>query len=54
MDVGEIAEKIVWLKVVAYAPPGSNVGAISGEMRERVLAALGESGFLPTEGSGLA
>jgi small conductance mechanosensitive channel len=47
VDVGEIAEKVVWLEVVAYAPPGSKVSAIAGEIRERVLAALGERGFLP-------
>ncbi len=47
VQVGDVAEKLVWLHVVGYAPPGSNVGRIQSEIRERVLAALGEAGLLP-------
>jgi small-conductance mechanosensitive channel len=47
VNVSEIGEKTVWLEVVAYAPPGSRVSSVAGEIRERVLAALGEDGFLP-------
>ena len=47
VQVSEVGEKTVWLNVVGYAPPGSNVGAIAGEVRERVLAALGDEGLLP-------
>jgi small conductance mechanosensitive channel len=47
VHVGEVGEKTVWLNVVGYAPPGSNVGAISGDVRERVLAALARANLLP-------
>jgi small-conductance mechanosensitive channel len=47
VQVGDITEKIVWLNVVGFAPPGSNVAQIAGEIRERVLAALGDAGLLP-------
>ncbi len=47
VQVGDVAEKLVWLNVVGYAPPGSNVAQIQSEIRERVLAALGEAGLLP-------
>jgi small-conductance mechanosensitive channel len=47
VQVGDVAEKTVWLNVVGFAPPGSNVAHIAGELRERVLAALGEAGLLP-------
>ena len=46
VQVGDVAEKTVWLNVVGFAPPGSNVAQIAGELRERVLAALGEAGLL--------
>jgi small-conductance mechanosensitive channel len=47
VHVGDVAEKTVWLNIVGYAPPGSNVAQIAGEVRERVLAALGDAGLLP-------
>jgi small-conductance mechanosensitive channel len=47
VQVGDVGEKTVWLNVVGYAPPGSNVGEIAGEIRERVLAALGGANLLP-------
>ncbi len=47
IHIGEVAEKTVWLNVVGFAPPGSNVTQIASEIRERVLAALGDAGFLP-------
>ena len=47
VQVGEISEKTVLLSVVGYAPPGSNIAEISSEIRERVLAGLGEAGLLP-------
>jgi hypothetical protein len=45
--VGALTEKIAWLTVVAYAPPGANVPRAASEIRERALAALGEAGLLP-------
>ena len=47
VQVGDVTEKTVMLNVVGYAPPGSNVAEITSEIRERVLAALGEAGLLP-------
>jgi small-conductance mechanosensitive channel len=47
VHIGDVAEKIVWLNVVGFAPPGSNVGQIASEIREHVLAALGDAGLLP-------
>ena len=47
VHIGDVAEKIVWLNVVGSAPPGSNVARIASEVRERVLAALGDAGLLP-------
>jgi small-conductance mechanosensitive channel len=47
VHVGDVGEKTVWLNVVGYAPAGSNVSAIAGDVRERVLAALGEAELLP-------
>jgi small-conductance mechanosensitive channel len=47
VQVGDVAEKAVWLNVVGFAPPGSNVAEIASEIRERVLAALGDAGLLP-------
>ncbi len=47
VHVGDVGEKTAWLNVVGYAPPGSHVGEITGEVRERVLAALGDAGLLP-------
>jgi small-conductance mechanosensitive channel len=45
--VGTLTEKIAWLDVVAYAPPGTDVPGVASEIRERGLAALGEAGLLP-------
>lgn len=47
VEVGEVGDKTVWLNVVGYAPPGSNVARIASEIRERVLAALGDADLLP-------
>ncbi len=47
VQVGDVTEKLVWLNVVGYAPPGSNVARIAGEIRERALASLGAAGLLP-------
>ena len=47
VQVGDVAEKTVWLNVVGFAPPGSNVAQIASEIREHVLAALGDAGLLP-------
>jgi small-conductance mechanosensitive channel len=47
VHVGDVAEKIVWLNVVGFAPPGSDVTRIASELRERVLSALAEAGLLP-------
>jgi small-conductance mechanosensitive channel len=45
--VGEVGEKVVWLMIVAYAPPRADVGLIASSIRERTLAALGEAELLP-------
>jgi hypothetical protein len=45
--VDDVGEKTLWLNVVGFAPPGSNVAQIASEIRERALAALGDAGFLP-------
>lgn len=45
--VGNVGEKVVWLSIVAYAPPGSDVGLIASSLREKTLAALGEAELLP-------
>ena len=47
VQVDEVGEKTLWLNVVGFAPPGSNVAQIASEIRERVLAALGDAGLLP-------
>jgi small-conductance mechanosensitive channel len=47
VQVGDVGEKTVWLNVTGYAPPGSNVGAIASDVRERVLAALAKDDLLP-------
>jgi small conductance mechanosensitive channel len=47
VSLGEIGEKAVWLEVTALAPPGANVGALSGEVRERTLGALRAAQLLP-------
>jgi small-conductance mechanosensitive channel len=47
VGIGDIGEKVVWLNVTALAPPGTDVGALSSEMRERALAALRDAELLP-------
>lgn len=47
VEVGDVGEKTVWLNVVGFAPRGSNVGAVAGDIRERVLAALARENLLP-------
>ena len=45
--VSDVAEKVVWLTIVAYAPPRADVGLIASSIRERTLAALGAAELLP-------
>lgn len=45
--IGDVGEKVVWLSVVAYAPPRADVTLIASDIREEALAALGEAGLLP-------
>ena len=45
--IGNVAEKVVWLNVVAYAPPRADVALLASSIREKTLAALGEAGLLP-------
>lgn len=47
VHVGEVAEKAVWLDVVGFAPANASVAETASEIRERVLAALGDSDLLP-------
>jgi small-conductance mechanosensitive channel len=47
VHVGDVAEKTVWLNVVGFAPPGSDVARIASELREGVLSALADAGLLP-------
>jgi small-conductance mechanosensitive channel len=47
VNVAEVAEKTVWLEVVGFAPPNADVARIASGIRERTLAALGESELLP-------
>lgn len=47
VSIGDIAEKVVWLNVSALAPPGTDVPALSSELRERSLAALRAAELLP-------
>lgn len=47
VEVGEVGEKTVWLSVTGFAPPGSHAPRIASDIRERVLAALGEANLLP-------
>jgi small-conductance mechanosensitive channel len=44
--VGEIGEKTVWLEAATYGPLDADVVALTSQLRERGLAALGERGFL--------
>ena len=47
VQVGELAETIAWLHVVAYAPFGADVSHVASEIREQAVAALGERDLLP-------
>ncbi len=47
VQVGEIAERTVWLSVVAYAPFAADVSRIASDIRESAVTALGEAGLLP-------
>jgi small-conductance mechanosensitive channel len=47
VNVGDVADKVVWLEVVGYAPPNADVARIAGGIRERTLAALAEAELLP-------
>jgi small-conductance mechanosensitive channel len=46
--IGDVGEKVVWLNVTALAPPGTDVGVLSSEVRERALGALRSAELLPT------
>jgi small-conductance mechanosensitive channel len=45
--VSDVGEKVVWLTVVAHAPPGADVGLIASSIWEKALGALGEAELLP-------
>ena len=45
--VSDVAEKVVWPTIVAYAPPRADVGLIASSIREKTLAALGAAELLP-------
>jgi small-conductance mechanosensitive channel len=45
--VGDIAERVAWLTVIAYAPPNTDVAELAGELRERSVTALSHARFLP-------
>jgi small-conductance mechanosensitive channel len=45
--VVEVTEKTAWFSVTGFAPPGTNVGAVASELRERAVRALGRDGLLP-------
>jgi small-conductance mechanosensitive channel len=47
VQVADVGEKIVWLNVSGFAPPGADVQSIAGDVREHVLGALAEAGLLP-------
>ena len=47
VHIGEVGDKAVWLNVVGFAPPDADVSSIASDIRERVLAALGEADLLP-------
>jgi small-conductance mechanosensitive channel len=44
--VGEISDRTVWLEAATYGPLDADVVALSSELRERGLTALGGRGFL--------
>ena len=43
----DVGERTAWLKLLAYAPLGTDVAALAGELRERALTALAREGLLP-------
>jgi small-conductance mechanosensitive channel len=45
--IGDVSEKVVWLSVTALAPPGTDVGGLSSEVREKALGALRSAELLP-------
>jgi small-conductance mechanosensitive channel len=47
VQVGQIAERIAWLNVVAYAPFGADVSQVASEIREKAISALAEAELLP-------
>jgi small conductance mechanosensitive channel len=48
VTVGEITQSVAWLTVVAQTSPSANVGALTGELRERAVLALGREQLLPS------
>jgi len=44
--VEEVGERVVWLNVVGFAPPGGAVESVAAELREDGLAALVREGLL--------
>ena len=47
VQVGEVAERTVWLSVVAYAPFAADVSRVASDIREDAVTALAEAGLLP-------
>ncbi len=47
VQVGELTDSTAWLRVVAYAPFGSDVSQVASEIREQAVTALGEAELLP-------
>lgn len=47
VQVGDVAEKTVWLEVAGFAPAGSDVRTVATELREHALGALAEADLLP-------
>jgi small-conductance mechanosensitive channel len=45
--VGTVGEKIVWLTVVAMAPPDADTGRIASDVRSAALGALATAELLP-------
>jgi small-conductance mechanosensitive channel len=45
--VSNVGEKVVWLTVVAYAPPRADVALIGSNIREEAIAALADADLLP-------
>ena len=47
VQVGEVAERTVWLSVVAYAPFAADVSRVASDIREGAVTALADAGLLP-------